>query len=44
LIIFPTKILVGVLILAVTFPFITRSIEYLLNLFRKDMFSLIGGM
>ncbi len=43
LIIFPTKILVGVLILAVTFPFITRSIEYLLNLFRKDMFSLIGG-
>ncbi|MHC4267027.1 MAG: flagellar biosynthetic protein FliR [Planctomycetota bacterium] len=44
LIIFPTKIIVGVLILAVTFPFITRSIEYLLNLFRKDMFSLIGGM
>ncbi len=44
LIIFPTKILVGVLILAVTFPFITRSIEHLLNLFRKDMFSLIGGM
>ena len=44
LIIFPTKILVGVLILAVTFQFITRSIEYLLNLFRKDMFSLIGGM
>ncbi len=44
LIIFPTKILVGVLILAVTFPFITRSIEYLLNLFRKDMFSLVGGM
>ncbi|MHC4454676.1 MAG: flagellar biosynthetic protein FliR, partial [Planctomycetota bacterium] len=41
LIIFPTKIIVGVLILAVTFPFITRSIEYLLNLFRKDMFSLI---
>jgi len=44
LIIFPTKIIVGVLILAVTFPFITRSIEYLLNSFRKDMFSLIGGM
>ncbi len=44
LIIFPTKIIVGVLILAVTFPFITRSIEYLLNLFRKDMFSLVGGM
>lgn len=44
LIIFPTKILVSILLLAVTFPFITRSIEYLLNLFRKDMFSLIGGM
>ncbi len=44
LIIFPTKILVGILIFAVTFPFITRSIEYLLNLFRKDMFSLVGGM
>ncbi len=44
LIIFPTKILVGVLILGVTFPFITRSIAYLLKLFRKDMFSLIGGM
>jgi len=44
LIIFPTKIFVGVLIFAVTFPFITRSIEYLLNLFSKDMFSLVGGM
>ncbi len=44
LIIFPTKIIVGVLIFAVTFPFITRSIEYLLNLFHKDMFSLVGGM
>ena len=44
LIIFPLKILVGFLLLAITFPFITRAIEYLLNLLRKDMFSLVGGM
>ncbi len=44
LIIFPVKILVGFLLLAITFPFITRAIEYLLNLLRKDMFSLVGGM
>jgi flagellar biosynthetic protein FliR len=44
LIIFPVKILVGFLLLAITFPFITRAIEYLLNMLRKDMFSLVGGM
>jgi flagellar biosynthetic protein FliR len=44
LIIFPVKILIGFLLLAITFPFITRAIEYLLNMLRKDMFSLVGGM
>jgi len=44
LIIFPVKIIVGLLILAITFPFITRAIDYLLNLLRKDVFSLVGGM
>ncbi len=44
LIIFPTKIIVGLLVLAITFPFITRAIDYLLNLLRKDVFSLVGGM
>lgn len=44
MVIFPLKIIVGFLILAMLFPFITRSMEYLLNLLRKDMFSLVGGM
>jgi flagellar biosynthetic protein FliR len=44
LIIFPMKILVGFLILAISFPFITRAIEYLLNLLHKDIFSMVGGM
>ncbi len=44
LIIFPMKILVGFLLLAIMFPFITRSIQYLLDLLRKDIFSLVGGM
>ncbi len=44
LIIFPMKILVGFLLLAITFPFITRAIDYLLDLLRKDMFSMVGGM
>ena len=44
LIIFPMKIIVGLLVLAITFPFITRAIDYLLNLLRKDVFSLVGGM
>ena len=44
LIIFPVKIIVGLLILAITFPFITRAIDYLLNSLRKDVFSLVGGM
>ncbi len=44
LIIFPMKILVGFLLLAIMFPFITRAIEYLLEMLRKDIFSLVGGM
>ncbi len=44
LIIFPTKILIGFLLLAMLFPFITRSMEYLLSLLRRDIFSLVGGM
>jgi len=44
LIIFPMKILVGFLLLAIMFPFITRAIEYLLDMLRKDIFSLVGGM
>lgn len=44
LIIFPVKILVGFLLLAIMFPFITRAIEYLLDMLRRDIFSLVGGM
>ena len=44
LVIFPLKILVGFLLLIMLFPFITRSMEYLLTLLRKDIFSLVGGM
>ncbi|MCR4289910.1 MAG: flagellar biosynthetic protein FliR [Candidatus Scalindua sp.] len=44
LIIFPMKILVGFLLLAIMFPFITRAIGYLLEMLRKDIFSLVGGM
>jgi flagellar biosynthesis protein FliR len=44
LIIFPSKILIGFILLAIMFPFITRSIQYLLDLLRKDIFSLVGGM
>lgn len=44
LIIFPMKILVGFLLLAIMFPFITRAIEYLLDMLRRDIFSLVGGM
>ncbi len=42
--IFPLKIIVGSLLLVVTFPFIVRSMEYVLNILRKDLFSLVGGM
>lgn len=44
LIIFPMKIIIGMLILAATFPFITRSMEYLLHLLRRDIFSVVGVM
>lgn len=44
LVIFPMKILVGFLLLIILFPFITRSMQHLLALLRKDIFSLVGGM
>ncbi|MGR3292799.1 MAG: flagellar biosynthetic protein FliR [Candidatus Scalindua sp.] len=44
LIIFPMKIIVGFLLLVIMFPFITRTIEYLLDMLRRDIFSLVGGM
>ncbi|MEZ6176616.1 MAG: flagellar biosynthetic protein FliR [Candidatus Scalinduaceae bacterium] len=44
MVVFPLKILVGFLILAVTFPFMVRTMEYLLNILRKDLFGLVGGM
>ena len=44
LIIFPSKILIGFVLLAIMFPFITRAIQYLLDLLRQDIFSLVGGM
>ena len=44
LIIFPMKILVGFLLLTIMFPFITRAIQYLLDLLHKDIFSVVGGM
>jgi flagellar biosynthetic protein FliR len=44
LVIFPLKILVGFLLLIMLFPFITRSMQHLLALLRKDIFSLVGGM
>ncbi|GJQ58259.1 MAG: flagellar biosynthetic protein FliR [Candidatus Scalindua sp. AMX11] len=44
MVVFPLKILVGFLILAVTFPFLVRTMEHLLNALRKDLFSLVGGM
>jgi len=44
ILVFPMKIVAGFLLLAVTFPFIARAIEYLLNLLRRDLFGLVGGM
>ena len=44
LIIFPTKIIIGFLLLALTFPFIVRAIDYLLNILHKDLLNLVGGM
>jgi flagellar biosynthetic protein FliR len=44
MIIFPIKIITGFIILGITFPFIVRAMEYLLNILRKDLFSLVGGM
>lgn len=44
MLIFPMKIVIGFFLLALTFPFIARAIEYLLNILRKDMLSLVGAM
>ncbi len=44
MVVFPMKIIVGFLILAVTFPFMARAMEYLLNILRKDLLSFVGGM
>jgi flagellar biosynthesis protein FliR len=44
LIVFPMKIIVGFMILGITFPFIVRAMEYLINILHKDLFSLAGGM
>jgi flagellar biosynthetic protein FliR len=44
LMIFPAKIIIGFLLLALTFPFIVRGIVYLLNILHKDLLNLVGGM
>jgi flagellar biosynthetic protein FliR len=44
MVIFPIKIIAGLIILGITFPFIVRAMEYLLNILRKDLFSLVGSM
>ncbi|MCP5006854.1 MAG: flagellar biosynthetic protein FliR [Planctomycetes bacterium] len=44
MIVFPLKILVGFVILVFTFPFMVRTMEYLLNGLRNDLYSLVGGM
>ncbi len=44
MVIFPMKIIAGFIILGITFPFIVRAMEYLLNILRKDLFSVVGGM
>lgn len=44
MVIFPIKIISGLIILGITFPFMVRAIEYILNILRKDLLSLVGGM
>jgi flagellar biosynthesis protein FliR len=44
LVVFPMKIIVGFIILGITFPFIVRAMEYLINILRKDLYRLVGGM
>lgn len=44
LVVFPMKIIIGFVVLSMTFPFIVRAIVYLLNILQKDLFSLVGGM
>lgn len=44
MLIFPLKIVFGLLIFAITFPFTVRAIVYLLNILRRDMITLVGGL
>ncbi len=44
MIVFPMKIIVGFIVLGITFPFIVRAMEYVLNILRKDLYGLAGGM
>lgn len=44
MIVFPMKIIVGFIVLGITFPFIVRAMEYVINILRKDLYNLAGGM
>ncbi len=44
MLVFPMKIMVGFLVLGITFPFIVRAMEYVINILRKDLYGLAGGM
>ena len=44
MLVFPMKIMVGFLVLGITFPFIVRAMEYVINILRKDLYGLVGGM
>jgi flagellar biosynthetic protein FliR len=44
MLVFPMKIMIGFIVLGITFPFIVRAMEYVLNILRKDLYGLAGGM
>lgn len=44
MLVFPMKIMVGFIVLGITFPFIVRAMEYVINILRKDLYGLVGGM
>ena len=44
MLVFPMKIMVGFIVLGITFPFIVRAMEYVINILRKDLYGLAGGM
>jgi len=44
MLVFPMKIIVGFIVLGITFPFIVRAMEYVINILRKDLYGLVGGM